>query len=132
MKQLYLFVFLFVTIINSKSNPPTVKNSIGTIAENAIIIHDNEVMDIVIKVSAQDVVVMGNNNNIVINGLCNKLMITGKGNDVEVDTTTDIIITGNYNFVSWKNTTNKNDQASIKDSGSYNNIGKRSADAIKK
>jgi hypothetical protein len=132
MKQLYLFVFLFVTIINSKSNPPTVKNSIGTIAENAIIIHDNEVMDIVIKVSAQDVVVMGNNNNIVINGLCNKLMITGKGNDVEVDTTTNIIITGNYNFVSWKNTTNKNDQASIKDSGSYNNIGKRSADAIKK
>jgi hypothetical protein len=132
MKQLYLFVFLFVTIINSKSNPPTVKNSIGTIAENAIIIHDNEVMDIVIKVSAQDVVVMGNNNNIVINGLCNKLMITGKGNDVEVDTTTDIIITGNYNFVSWKNTTNKNDQASIKDSGSYNNIGKRSADTIKK
>jgi hypothetical protein len=75
---------------------------------------------------------MGNNNNIVINGLCNKLIITGKGNDVEVDTIADIIINGNYNFVSWKNTTNKNDQANIKDFGSYNNIGKRSADALKK
>jgi hypothetical protein len=49
MKQLYLFLFLFVAITNSKSNPPTVKNSIGTIAENAIIIHDNEAMDIVLE-----------------------------------------------------------------------------------
>jgi len=135
MKKILIISFI-VGALNATATPPKltapISKNLVTLDENAIIINDSEELELNIVADNQDILIAGNNNLINIEGVCKKILITGKGNDVEVDTTTDIIITGNYNFVSWKNTTNKNDQASIKDSGSYNNIGKRSADAIKK
>lgn len=135
MKKIF-FITLVVAAITSIATPPkltapVVKNSV-TIDDNAIIINNNDEMEIAVEANQQDVLISGNNNMIKISGTCKNVLITGKGNDVEIDSVNQIIIKGNYNFVSWLATQNTTGKPIITDNGGYNNVGKRSSDAQKK
>lgn len=128
MKRIFLFAMTFGTIISIATPPkpttPIAKNAVA-IDENALIINNNDDKKMVVEANNQDVLIAGKNNVIKITGTCKTVLITGEDNDVEIDSVEQIVIKGNYNFVSWIATQNPTEKPIIKDTGGYNNVGKR-------
>jgi hypothetical protein len=135
MKKILIISFIVGTL-NTNATPPKltapISKNLVTLDENAIIINDNEELELNIVADNQDILIAGNNNMINIEGVCKKILITGKGNDVNIKSVDEIHIKGNNNFVSWESTSNSTQKPLIKDLGGYNNIGKRSADIQQK
>lgn len=80
----------------------------------------------------KDIVINGNKNTIHFTGISKKLVIKGNNNDIDVDTVAAIEITGDYNFVAWKYGPDATSKPPVTDKGGYNNVGKRSGDALEK
>jgi hypothetical protein len=80
----------------------------------------------------KDVVINGSKNTIHFTGVSKKLVIKGNNNDIDVDTVAAIEITGDYNFVAWKYGPDATSKPTVTDKGGYNNVGKRSGDALNK
>lgn len=85
-----------------------------------------------ISLQGENVLLSGSNNKITIKGIVGKISITGKDNDVYIETVNHITVSGNGNFVSWEKSTNANGKPVIVDKGGYNNIDKRSSNAVER
>ena len=85
-----------------------------------------------ITLNGQDVLISGNDNKITIKALIGKITITGKDKDDVIESVNQIVITGNGNFVSWEKTSNGNQKPNILDKGGYNNVGRKSGNALDK
>jgi hypothetical protein len=44
---------------------------------------------------------------------------------VNINTVNEILVKGNYNFISWEKSSNANGKPLISDKGGYNNVGQR-------
>ncbi len=85
-----------------------------------------------IKADGKDIHISGNGNKLTITGSAAHVLITGKDNDIAIQSVNEITVTGNGNFVSWEKTGNGNAKPVVQDKGGYNNVGKKSGDALNK
>jgi hypothetical protein len=83
-----------------------------------------------ITVDGKDVVISGNENKITFKGAVGKIVITGKNNDIFIESVKQIIVPGSGNFVSWEKSDNAGGKPVIQDKGGYNNIERRSDNAM--
>lgn len=106
--------------------------SISALKEEKIYKIEENNLEKEITLNGQDVLISGKDNKITIKGLIGKITITGKDNDVVIESVNQIIISGNGNFVSWEKTSNGNQKPNILDKGGYNNVGRKSGNALDK
>ncbi|MCB0507557.1 MAG: DUF3060 domain-containing protein [Chitinophagales bacterium] len=107
-------------------------NNKTTSNDNKTYTIDSSDLSKTIELSGENVVVSGNNNKIQINGEVKTLTISGENNEIDVESAKAIVITGDYNFVSWKKSNNTSGKPTISDKGGYNNVGKKASDALDK
>lgn len=138
MKKVIILSGIFLITTGSlvlKANTANIKppNSAALIAvsETAIKYTGND-FDEEVQVDGQEVLISGNNNKLTIKGKATTLVITGKDNDIVIESVNDIVITGNGNFVSWEKSQLHSGKPTVKDTGGYNNVGKKSGDALNK
>ena len=134
MEKNFFVLFVLMGLLLFSTPPKTSISPVKTtdltkVSEDAILIGDSN-SDQGIQAEGKDILISGDKNTIHFTGICQKLVITGKYNDIDVDTVSAIVITGNYNFVSWKLGTNAKAKPVITDKGGYNNVGKRSGQAL--
>ncbi len=132
-----LFSFSQSTAKTQKTTKPkpkttVVKSTATSIPADAIIFNSSNQETAEIAATDKAIVISGNESKINITGNCRQLFITGKNNDIVVESLDNIEITGSGNFVSWEKSTNANDKPIIKDKGGYNNVGKKSGQALNK
>ena len=141
MKKIILFaviVLLNTFIINAQtSDAPAIAKEINKIeasvpVEEKVYKIEESKLEKEITLNGQDVLISGNDNKITIKGLIGKITITGKDNDLVIESVNQIIISGNGNFVSWEKTSNGNQKPNITDKGGYNNVGRKSGNALDK
>ncbi|MFN8294638.1 MAG: DUF3060 domain-containing protein [Chitinophagales bacterium] len=126
----FLLVFVCVNILAQGTNTKTAKSvDIATVSSDAIKFTDSNKEEEII-VDGKDVILSGNDNKLTFKGTIGKILITGKDNDITIVTVNKITVTGNGNFVSWEKSTTANGKPIVEDKGGYNNIEKRSSDAI--
>lgn len=128
-----IIIFFSVTVCMAQNNPtkPKPKPVSISIAADAINYAGSDKED-TLEADGKDVLIAGNNNKLVLTGNVNKLLVTGKDNDLEVASVKEIIVSGNGNFISWERSGNTSGKPLVKDSGGYNNIGKKSGNALNK
>lgn len=141
-KQSLFLITIFTANVFAFANPPktatTAKKTTTTkvataakVADDAIKFElSNETQDI--NVDQKDVLIAGNDNILTITGNVNKILITGKNNDITIVSFDEIVITGSGNFVSWEKTNNNAARPTMTDKGGYNNIGKKTGEAMNK
>ena len=130
----YIIIFFFsVTVCMAQNNPtkPKSKPVSISIAADAINYAGSDKED-TLDADGKDVLIAGNNNKLVLTGNANKLLVTGKDNDLEVASVKEITVSGNGNFIAWERSGNASGKPLVKDSGGYNNIGKKSGNALNK
>ena len=130
----YIIIFFFsVTVCMAQNNPskPKSKPVSISIAADAINYAGSDKED-TLDVDGKDILIAGNNNKLVLTGNANKLLVTGKDNDLEVASVKEITVSGNGNFIAWEHSGNASGKPLVKDSGGYNNIGKKSGNALNK
>lgn len=126
----FLLVFVCVNTFAQGTNTKTAKSvDIVTVSSDAIKFTDSNKEEEII-VDGKDVILSGNDNKLTFKGTIGKILITGKDNDITIVTVNKITVTGNGNFVSWEKSTTANGKPVVEDKGGYNNIEKRSSDAI--
>lgn len=126
----FLLVFVCLNIFAQGTNTKTVKPvNTQTIAPDAVKYTNSNKEEEVI-VDGKDVLLSGNDNKLTFKGTIGKILITGKDNDITIETVNKITVSGNGNFVSWEKSTNAKGKPVVEDKGGYNNIEKRSSDAI--
>ena len=131
--KLALILFFSVMVCMAQNNPSKSKSKPVSIsiAADAINYAGSDKED-TLEADGKDVLIAGNNNKLVLTGNVNKLLVTGKDNDLEVASVKEIIVSGNGNFISWERSGNASGKPLVKDSGGYNNIGKKSGNALNK
>ena len=132
MKNQLLFLLLLLNIVTFGQGTKPTKTTTTTsqeIAADAIKYADNNKEDEV-TIDGKDVFISGNDNRLTFKGTIGKIIITGKDNDILIESVNQIIVSGNGNFVSWEKSTNASSKPIIQDKGGYNNIEKRSSDAM--
>ena len=124
------------TTTKTKPKTNTVKpvetNAVSTIPSDAILFNSSNQETSEIAATEKAIVISGSENKITITGNCRQLFITGKNNDIVVESLDAVEITGSGNFVSWEKSSNTNGKPIIKDKGGYNNVGKKSGQALNK
>ena len=85
-----------------------------------------------IVLNEQDVLLSGSDNKIHIKGTVANITITGKNNEVDLESVNSILLSSDFNFVSWQTSTNKSGKPIVTDKGGYNNVGKKSANSLQK
>lgn len=114
----------------AKTVKPTTKST--DLPADAYSVTENNAEEKTIETDKQAVVITGSNNKMNLPGTYEKVVITGKNNDITITSVNTIVVTGNGNFVSWEKSSNNTGKPVIKDTGSYNNVGKKSGDALDK
>lgn len=128
----FLLVFTMLFSFSQGTNTKTVKPvNTPTVSPDAIKFSDSNKEEEII-VDGKDVLLSGNDNKLTFKGAIGKILITGKDNDITIVTVNKISVTGNGNFVSWEKSTTANGKPVVEDKGGYNNIEKRSSDAIER
>lgn len=130
----YVLIFIFSTTVcmaqNSTSKPKSKPVSLS-IATDAINYADSDKED-TLDVDGKDVRIAGNNNKLILTGNANKMLVSGKDNDIEISSVKEIIVSGSGNFISWEHSGNASGKPVVKDTGGYNNVGKKSGNALNK
>ncbi|MBK9792027.1 MAG: DUF3060 domain-containing protein [Sphingobacteriales bacterium] len=72
----------------------------------------------------------GNDNKITFKGSIGKYSNNRKNNDITIVSVKQIIVPGSGNFVSWEKSDNAGGKPVIQDKGGYNNIERRSDNAM--
>lgn len=85
-----------------------------------------------ITTDAKILMVSGNENKLSVKGKVDKLIISGKDNDITISSVNQIVISGSSNFVSWESSENTSGKPVVQDKGGYNNVGKKSGEALNK
>jgi len=134
MKKLFIVLMLFVGITGRaaaqrNANAKVSDANATSVKADALKITDSNKEE-EMPVDGKDILLSGNNNKITFKGTVGKIVITGKDNDIYISSVEQIIVTGNGNFVSWEKSPNSNGKPYTLDRGGYNNIEKRSSDAI--
>ncbi|MBK8353112.1 MAG: DUF3060 domain-containing protein [Saprospirales bacterium] len=121
------------TKTTTKTKPKTtvVKNTQLPFRLMRFILENNK-EDATLTATDKAIVIDGNENKITITGNCKQIYIKGKNNDITIESLDNIEITGSGNFVSWEKSTNTNGKPTVKDKGGYNNVGKKSGQALDK
>ncbi len=112
----------------SKSKPKPISIVLGDDAVNYAGSDKEDTLD----VDGKDVLIAGSNNKLVLTGNANKLLVSGKDNDIEVASVKEITVSGSGNFISWERSGNASGKPVVKDTGGYNNVGKKSGNALNK
>ena len=120
-----------VSEVFTKGGPPKAGPGPMTLSPDAIKYTDSNKEEEII-IDGKDVVLSGNDNKLTFKGTIGKILITGKDNDITIETVNKITVSGNGNFVSWEKSTTTNGKPVVEDKGGYNNIEKRSGDAIER
>jgi hypothetical protein len=126
----HFFIAMILGGIMAIAMPP--KSDIQQYDPASTVFVDNSEKTLNIVVDGKDVVVSGNKNVINFTGVCKKLVVKGSGNDINIDTVAAIEISGDNNFVAWRYGPDATSKPTIIDKGGYNNVGKRSANALNK
>ncbi len=131
MKNQFLFVMMFMSFVAfGQGAKSTSKQAITQdVATDALKYSDNSKEE-EITLDGKDVLISGNENKITFKGSIGKIVITGKNNDITIVSVKQIIVPGSGNFVSWEKSDNAGGKPVIQDKGGYNNIERRSDNAM--
>lgn len=139
-KIIIYFTIVFIGIHSNYgqafSTPPTVTKEISTSSkvsktEKIYKIEQSNVEQEIV-LNEQDVLLSGSDNKIHIKGTVANITITGKNNEVDLESVNSILLSSDFNFVSWQTSTNKSGKPIVTDKGGYNNVGKKSANSLQK
>lgn len=104
----------------------------SNIPANAFHFKESEKQDAEIEGNYAAIVVEGDHNKITVSDGTSKIFVKGKGNDISMVSADYIEITGDGNFVSWEKSANASGKPVVLDKGGYNNVGKRTGEALDK
>jgi len=128
--QFFLIIMLSFFLAFSQGAKVTSKQAITQdVATDALKYSDNSKEE-EISIDGKDVLISGNENKITFKGSIGKIVITGKNNDITIVSVKQIIVPGSGNFVSWEKSDNAGGKPVIQDKGGYNNIERRSDNAM--
>jgi hypothetical protein len=139
MKKVIILSGLFLMITSmlitnayaANRKPPVSAAPLISNEETAIKYTGND-FDEEVQAEGQEILISGNNNRLMIKGKSPKLVITGKDNDIVIESVNSITITGSGNFVSWEKSEHFSGKPAVKDTGGYNNVGKKAGNALNK
>lgn len=120
------------TTTKNKTKSTVTKSKAFEIPADAYTITGNDAEDKTINTDYEKVVITGNNNKIKLTGKYTEVIVTGKDNDIEIVSVNKIVVSGKGNFISWEKSTTATGKPSVQDTGGYNNVGKKSGDAMDK
>lgn len=131
MKNQFLLIMLLSSCVAfSQGAKVTSKQTLTQeLASDALQFNDNSKEE-EITIEGKDVLLSGNDNKITFKGTIGKIVITGKNNDIFIESVKQIVVPGSGNFISWEKSDNTGGKPFIQDKGGYNNIEKRSPDAM--
>ncbi len=131
MKNQFFLIIMFSSFLAfSQGAKVTSKQTIAQdVAADALKYTDNGKEE-EITLDGKDVLISGNDNKITFKGSIGKIVITGKNNDITIVSVKQIIVPGSGNFVSWEKSDNAGGKPVIQDKGGYNNIERRSDNAM--
>lgn len=133
MNFFFISIFMLLNILTfaqGTKTKTTPKSAITQdVATDALKYSDNSKEE-EITLDGKDVLISGNENKITFKGNIGKIVITGKNNDITIVSVKQIIVPGSGNFVSWEKSDNAGGKPVIQDKGGYNNIERRSDNAI--
>jgi len=128
--QFFLIMMLSSFLTFSQGAKVTSKQTITQdVATDALKYSDNSKEE-EITLDGKDVLISGNENKITFKGSIGKIVITGKNNDITIVSVKQIVVSGSGNFVSWEKSDNTGGKPAIQDKGGYNNIERRSDNAM--
>lgn len=131
MKNQFLLIMMLLSCVAfGQGAKATTKQTITQdIAADAVKYNDSNKEE-EITLDGKDVLISGNDNKITFKGSIGKIVITGKNNDITIVSVKQIIVPGSGNFVSWEKSDNAGGKPVIQDKGGYNNIERRSDNAM--
>lgn len=131
MKNQFFLIMMFMSFVAfGQGAKSTSKQAITQdVATDALKYSDNSKEE-EITLDGKDVLISGNENKITFKGSIGKIVITGKNNDITIVSVKQIIVPGSGNFVSWEKSDNAGGKPVIQDKGGYNNIERRSDNAM--